>query len=132
MSDMTGIRDGERYVGGGSLRVYDTRAGRIGIAVGGDMMCSDCIRTLALSGADVIVNVADPVLDANTGISARAKAYEFGVPIAVCANRSAMLASPTGEMVFTSPKKVSVTTVRTDKEYRVITLRRRGKNKRGS
>ena len=124
---MTLIRDGEKYIGGGALRVYETRAGKIGIAVGGDMFSSDCIKTLALCGADVIVNVADPVLDSTTNISARAKAYEFGVPIAVCANKNAMLASPSGETVFTSPKKISVANVRTDKEYHIITLRRRGR-----
>ena len=127
ISDMTLIADGEKYLGGGSLRVYETHAGKIGVAVGSDMLSSDCVRTLALCGADVIVNVSDPIIDSNVGISARAKAYEFGLPIAVCANKNAMLASPSGEMVFTSPKKISVANVRMDKEFHLITQRRRGR-----
>ena len=127
ISDMNYVADGEKYIGGGALRVYETRAGKIGVAVAGDMFSSECIKTLALCGADVIINVSDPITDGNTGISARAKAYEFGVPIAVCAHKTAMLADIRGDMVFSSPEKVSVANVRTEKDYHVITVRRRGK-----
>ena len=127
ISDMISVREGDSYVGGGSLRVYETRAGKIGIIAGGDVFCSECIRTLAQCGADVIVSVCDPILDNNVGISARAKAYEFGVPIAVCANKNAMLALTSGELAFCSPKKVTVANVRVDKEYHLVTLRRRGR-----
>ncbi|MBP5308037.1 MAG: carbon-nitrogen hydrolase family protein [Clostridia bacterium] len=131
ISDMTTVAEKEKYVGGGTLRVYDTRAGKIGLAVGWDSLSSEVVKTLALCGADVIVNVADTVLGGITGVSARAKAYEFGVPIAVCAYRNAMLCGVEGEMVFSSPQKVSVATVGTGKDYHLVTLRRRGKKYNG-
>ena len=131
ISDMTTAYENEKYVGGGTLRVYDTRAGKIGVAVGWDALSSDCVKTLALCGADVIVNIADTVLGGITGVSSRAKAYEFGVPIAVCAYKNAMLCGTNGEMIFSSPQKISVATVRTEKDYHLVTLRRRGKKHNG-
>lgn len=130
ISDMTAVLNNEKYIGGGSLRVYDTRAGKIGIAVGGDAMISDCIKTLAASGADLIVNVADYIEDGNTQISARAKAYEFGVPIAVCARGNAMLAGADGRLIFGSPAKITAVNLKIERDYHVVTLRRRGKRKR--
>jgi len=130
ISDMVVVQDGDRYVGGGVLKVYDTRAGRIGLVVGDDVFSSDCVRTLSLCGADIIVCVTDKILDGNIGITARAKAYEFGVPVAVCANKTALLAGIDGEMIFTSPKKITVAGIKVEKDYHLITLRRRGKKQR--
>lgn len=127
ITDMNAIVDGERYVGGGGLHVYQTHAGRIGVIVGDDVFSSECVRSLAVCGADVIVAVCDPILDCNVGVSARAKAFEFGLPIAVCANKNSMLALPGGELAFCSPQRVTVASVRQDKEYHLVTLRRRGR-----
>lgn len=131
ISDMTIVPEGEKYIGGGSLRVYETRAGKIGIAVGWDAFSSDCVKTLANCGADIIVNVSDPIIDGNACVSARAKSYEFGVPIAVCAAKNAMLSNADGVMVFTSPQKVSIASVKIERDYHIITLRKRGKKYRG-
>ena len=131
ISDMNAVCDGEPYTAGGGLRVYDTHAGKIGVAVGEDVLFSDHVKALALCGADVIVNISDPVTDSIFGVSARAKAYEFGVPIAVCAYRYAALIGDGGETVFTSPQKISIANVRVGRDYHLITLRRRGKKYRG-
>lgn len=130
ISDMVVVRDGENYLGGGTLRVYDTKAGSLGVVVGEDVFSSECIRTLTLCGADLIVCVADAVTDGSYCLNARAKAYEFGVPIAVCANKTAMLADINGEMVFASPKKITHATVNVERDYHLITLRRRGRKRR--
>lgn len=130
ISDMTIVPDNEKYIGGGSLRVYDTKAGRIGLAVGGDAFSSECIRTLSSCGADYIVHIADPIEDGNAQISARAKAYEFGVPIAVCARGNAMLAAADGRLVFGSPQKITAVNLKIERDYHIITLRKRGKSRR--
>ena len=131
ISDMTAVSENQKYVCGGTLRVYDTHAGKIGLAVGWDGLSSDCVRVLAFCGADVIVNIADGILSGITGISSRAKAYEFGVPIAVCTYKNAMLCGVNGEMVFSSPQKVSVAAVRTEKDFHSVTFKRRGKKYTG-
>ena len=131
ISDMTVIRDGDKYTGGGALRVYDTHAGKTGVAVGADALSSECVKTLALCGADIIVNVSDGFEDGAAIVSARAKAYEFGVPIAICAYKNAALAGTDGNMIFTSPQKITTVNLKAEKDYHLITLRRRGKRRKG-
>ncbi len=130
ISDMTIVSEGERYIGGGGLRVYDTHAGKIGVAVGRDIISSECVRSLAACGADVIVNVMDEITDPCIPINARAKAYEFGVPVAACCKNLAFLATADGEMAFLSPDIMTLATLDTGRDYHTITVRKRGKYRR--
>ena len=126
ISDLLAVSEGEPFTCGAFYRVYDTRAGRVGVAVGSDGASSDCVRALASCGADVIVNIAEK-MDGKTLLSARAKALEFGTPIAVCAEGGACLAGTNGEALFASPMKISTFSVRPGRDYHVVTCRRRGK-----
>lgn len=132
ISDMNYIYGNGEYTAGSGFKVYDTRAGRIGVMIGDDGFFHDCARTLCLCGADVLLHISDPISGSVTGINARAKAYELGVPIGVCAHKCAMLVSATGEEVFTSPKPCTVASICPERSYNLLTMRRRGQKKKST
>ena len=58
VSDMVHAIDETEYAAGGSYRVYDTSAGKIGIIVSEDLYFFESTKVLASCDADVIVRVA--------------------------------------------------------------------------
>lgn len=54
VSDMLNAIDGE-YKSGAGLRVYETKVGRLGIAVAEDLYFPEILRTLAVCGSDLIL-----------------------------------------------------------------------------
>ncbi len=126
ISDMNYVWNEEKYIGGGGFRLFETKAGRIGVAVGNDVICNECVKALSQCGADIIVNISDGLLGGSIGVIARSRAFEFGLPVAVCASKASLLALPNGQMAFCSPAKVTSVEVRTDKNYNIVSMRRRG------
>lgn len=124
VSDMLHAIDGE--VGSGaSLRVYDTKIGRMGVAVAEDLIFPEVIRSLAVCGSDFIVCPFGQTGEIHRSIL-RASAYCFGVPILFCAENYAMLAEASGEISFASPQSPAFTTLKNKKEYHLVETRRRG------
>lgn len=124
--DMNSTRAGDGYTAGAELSVCRDGKRKIGIIVGNDIYSGECVKTLALSGAEIIVNVADPVTSALRGVFARARAYEYGVPVAVCAHKQALVAGVDGKIAFSSPSKISTVEIPSVYNYRAVTVRRRG------
>ena len=123
VSDMLHAIDSEIACGAG-LRVYETRAGKIGVAVADDLRFPSVIHSLAVCGSDCIVCPTAQIRDIH-GVLARSHAYCFGVPILLCARGYALAASAEGEIVFSSPLKSSVFDLPTTKEYHLVETRRR-------
>ncbi len=124
VSDMLHAIDGQ--VGSGaSLRVYDTKIGRIGVAVAEDLIFPDVIRSLAVCGSDFIVCPFGKTEEIHASIL-RADAYCFGVPILFCADNYCMLAESSGELAFASPQSPAFTVLKNKKEYHLVETRRRG------
>lgn len=124
ISDMLHVTDGE--VGSGaSLKLYDTKIGKMGVAVADDLHFPDTVRALVLCGCDFIVCPFGRV-DNLQSVLLRAYAYCYGVPILFCGIGYCMLAEPSGEIVFASPQSPVYTGFENKKEYHVIETRRRG------
>ncbi len=125
VSDMLHVIDGK--VGAGAhLRVYETKIGKVGIAVGEDIHFPDVIKSLALCGSDIIVCPYGTMTSTLEQTLLRAYAYCFGVPILFCGAGYSMIADYMGNIAFASPMCNVTADFENKKEYHLIETRRRG------
>ncbi len=124
VSDMLNVIDNE--VGSGaSLRVYETKIGRMGLVVAEDLYFPDVISSLAICGADFIVcpyGIAEGI----ESVLCRSASFYYGIPVALCSVGYALVAEPSGELSFSSPCSPCYANVETPREYHLIETRRRG------
>ena len=126
VSDMLNVIDGE--VGAGAtLRIYDTKIGRMGIAVEEDILFPETVKSLALCGSDFIVCPFTRVRDTLTQTLLRAYGYLYGIPILFCGVGYSMIADMGGSICFASPQSPIIENVKIEKEYHLVETRRRGK-----
>ncbi len=123
VSDMLHAIDHEIACGAG-LRVYETQAGKIGVAVADDLRFPSVIHSLVVCGSDCIVCPIARIQDIHS-VLARSHAYCFGVPILLCGRGYALVASSDGKIAFATPLKTAVFDVKTTKEYHLVETRRR-------
>ena len=126
VSDMAHTIDESEFVSGGNFRVYDTESGKIGIIVGEDLFFPETARVLSLCDAHVIVCVFKNVDSPMPQVMLRAGAFANGVVTLLCAKKCAMIADITGKVTLASNKDVIGTDIKIEKDYRLISSRRRG------
>ena len=80
VSDMLNAVDGE-YSSGAGLRVYETRAGRLGVAVAEDIYFPELLRTLAVCGSDIVLCPFGVVSDFTESLLLRSAGFSYGVPM---------------------------------------------------
>ena len=125
VSDMLNVIDGE--VGSGAaLKIYETGAGRMGVAVADDLNFPDVVKSLAVCGCDFIVCPYGRLTDSLQSVLLRAYAYCYGVPIFFCGVGYAMIADVSGSIAFASPQSPVYTNFENVKEYHLVETRRRG------
>ena len=124
VSDMLNVVDGEVSCGA-ALRVYETKAGRMGVVVAEDLHFPEVIRSLAVCGSDFIVCPYTRV-DELQSVLLRANAYCYGVPIFFCAEGYAQIADVSGRIAFASPQSPVFAEFKPVKEYHLVETRRRG------
>ena len=123
VSDMLHVIDGE--LGSGALlRVYDTKIGKIGVAVADDLRFPDVIKALAVCGSDIIVCPNGIVSSIHTALL-RAHAYCFGVPLLLCADGYAAIANPDGALALATPQSPQTVEIAVRKEYHLVETRLR-------
>lgn len=126
-----GVSDALHSVDGGcgcgaALRVYETKAGKMGVIVDEDLYFPDVIKALAMCGSDFIVCPFDGATDGLQSVLLRASAYYYGVPLLFCADGYGMIADSTGEALFASPQSPVSAEFGNRKEYHLVETRRRG------
>ena len=112
-------------IAGAAVRVYETKAGRMGVAVAEDLYFPDVVKSLSVCGCDFIVCPfarADSVEECII----RAVAYCYGVPVFFCAQKCARIADISGELAFESAQSPIVTQFTAKKEYHLVETRWRG------
>ncbi len=125
VSDMLYAVDGE--IGcGAELRIYETKLGKMGVLVGEDLYFEEGGRALVLCGCDFIVCPFGRVTGELQSALLRADAFRLGVPIFLCGEGYAAVASPKGELVFSSPENGAAWEYAIEREYHLIERRRRG------
>ena len=125
VSDMAHAVDDGEFVAGGNFRVYDTSKGKIGILICEDLFFPEAARVLALCDADVIVCLFKKIDFNMPQIMIRALSFANGVVMALCAKNYATISDIRGNIVFASSKDVVSTQVKIEKDYHLISSRRR-------
>ena len=125
VSDMTHAVDGQVSCGAG-LRVYDTKIGRVGVAVAEDIVFPQVVDSLAACGSDLILCPYAQVVDMTPQLLARAYAYLYGVPIVLCGVGYSMIADADGNVAFATPQNTAVFSLDRRREYHLVETRKRG------
>ena len=102
ISDMTTAYEDSPYMPGGSGKLFDCSAGKIGICVGDDIYQYDLIRSFAVCGADAVVSVRREKPKEIDGVLLRAYAYLTGLPILMLADKKCVAADVKGELTQSS------------------------------
>lgn len=124
VSDMLNVVDGGVSCGA-ALRVYETKAGKMGVIVAEDLLFPEVAKSLAVCGSDFIV-CPYLKLDELQSVLLRATAYFYGVPIFFCCDGYAMVAEASGRISFASPQSPVCAEFKPVKEYHLVETRRRG------
>lgn len=126
VSDMVHSIDDSEFVPGGNLRVYDASCGKIGIIVCEDLFFPEVPRVLTLCDADIIISVFKNLDGSMPQVMLRAGAFSNGVNMALCAKNYACLSDARGNITVAGTGDIIKTKVKTEKDYRLISSRRRG------
>ena len=125
VSDMLNVVDGDGN-SGAALKVYDTKAGKIGVIVAEDLCFPEVVKSLTLCGADVIVCPYGVVENGVESVLVRAYAFCYGAPICFCGIGYSAIGGVDGGLAFASPAGVAVAELEGVKEYHLVETRRRG------
>ena len=112
--------------GGAFLKVYETSAGRIGIAVAEDLYFTEVFRTLAVCGSDVALCPCSSAASGAETVLLRAAAFSYGMPACLCSRGYACVADTNGETAFSSPCSPSFYSVERGGEFHLVEWRQRG------
>lgn len=128
--DMTRVFGGEKYKSGADMGLFFTRGGRVGVCIENDIYFPECISSLATCGCDAVVAIMEQAKDGIPPLLARAYAYLYGVPVVMCAGRTAFFASSDG-CLATSTRPVTLFETDGKKGCRLVTLRLKGAGEDG-
>lgn len=125
ISDMLNAVDGE-FGSGAGLRVYETKIGRLGVAVAEDLYFPEILRTLAVCGSDYILCPFGVVSDYTESLLLRAGAFSYGVAMCLCGTGYSQIADISGATLFSSPDSPVEFSFEKKQEYHLVETRRRG------
>ena len=126
VTDMAHSIDQSEYAAGGSLRVYDTGAGKIGLIILEDLFFPETARVLTLCDADIIICLFKKLENSMPQIFLRSGAFSNGVAMAMCAKNYACVADIRGNIALASSADIVKTKIKIEKDYHLISSRKRG------
>lgn len=126
VTDMAHSIDDSEFVAGGNFRVYDTTAGKIGIIVAEDLFFPESARVLALCDADFIICIFKKLDSFMPEIMLRAGAFANGVAMSLISKEGVTIADLRGKIALSSCNDVVKTKIEIEKDYHLISSRRRG------
>lgn len=126
VSDMVNRIDGSEYRSGAGIKIFDTKAGKLGIVVAEDLYFPQVLETLSVCGAEVALSVFETLNEGLELTLIRAGAFFYGIPVCMCAYGYAQAADPMGKLRFSSPRSPCVYDLEREQEYHIIETRRRG------
>ena len=122
VSDMLHVIDGECSAGA-HVKAYETKLGKMGVIVARDLYFPETIKALALCGCAWIVCPFDKRISALDRSYVSVYAHIYGLPILLCGDNFSMLASPRGEVVFSSPMSPVTINYAEKREYHLVETR---------
>ena len=122
VSDMLHAIDGECSAGA-NLKAYETKIGKVGIIVAKDLYFSETLKALALCGATLIICPFDRGITPLERAYVCVYAHAYGLPIFLCGEGFSMIASPNGELLFSSPLSPVFANYTEKREYHLVEMR---------
>lgn len=123
--DMNHVLDCEEYKSGSTLGFYKVNGCKIGVCIENDLLFPDTIKSLAMCGCNAIVVILEEVRDNLPPLLIRAYSYLYGVPLVMCAGKTAYFADISGA-IATSTQNVTLFEVSPQSRYHIVTTRQKG------
>ena len=128
---LSGVSDMTHSMGGGlssgaGLRVYDTKLGKMGVAVAEDILFPEVMSALAACGSDFIVCPFGLLQNTMPQVLLRAYAYLYGVPIFLCGVGYSVAVAVDGAVALATPQSPTSFLFENRKEFHLIETRKRG------
>ena len=125
ISDMNFVLDSEEIKSGAGLGVYSVGGYKIGLCIENDLYFPDAFKALALCGCNVVVALMEEIKNTLPALIIRTYSYLYGVPIIMCAGKTAFFSEVSGELA-TSTMPVSYFDVTPCPHYRKVNMRTKG------
>lgn len=125
ISDMNYILDNEELKSGAGLGVYSVGGYKIGLCIENDLLFPDAFKALALCGCSAVVVFMEEIKNILPALIIRTYSYLYGIPVIMCAGKTAFFSEVTGELA-TSSLPVSYFDVSPCSRYRKVTMRTKG------
>ncbi|MBD5584466.1 MAG: hypothetical protein HDQ88_05240 [Clostridia bacterium] len=125
ISDMLHVIDCEDFKSGSSLGFYRVNGCKVGLCIENDLLFPDTVKSLAMCGCNVIVAVLEEIRDNVPALLIRAYSYLYGIPIVMCAGKTAYFADISGA-IATSTQKITLFEVSPKNQYHLVTTRVKG------
>lgn len=125
ISDMTRVLDGEEYKSGAHLGLYKINGFKLGVCIGNDLLFPDTFKCLSECGCGAVAVLLDELHDGNPPLLIRAYSYLYGVPVVMCAGKTAYFADVSGA-IASSNQNCTLFDVSPQNRYRAVTTRIRG------
>lgn len=126
VTDMAHSIDDGEFVAGGSFRVYDTSAGKIGVIISEDLFFPETARVLTLCDADFIVCLFKSLDGFMPEIMLRASAFANGVAMALVSKNRVTIADIKGSVALSTTSDMVNAKIKIEKDFHLISSRRRG------
>ncbi len=114
------------YQGGGTYKVYQTSACKIGVIVDGDIKNFEAVKSMALCDADLIVIVSKEEEKKEHNFLIRAYAYLFGISVVILTKTGVIASDILGEICGKSLEKQSNIIIPVKRQYVLTKVKRRG------
>ena len=126
ITDSLFVMDNENFKSGAGVGVYSACGYKVGLCVENDLLFPEVIKTLSLCGCNLVVAVLSELKNAMPPLLIRAYAYLYGVPVLMCAGKTAYFADTAG-VIATSKQDVCLFETDIKNDYHVVSTRVRGK-----
>ena len=125
ISDMNHVIDCEDFKSGSSLGFYKINGCKVGLCIENDLLFPDVVKSLTMCGCNVIIAVMEELRDGVPPLLIRAYAYLYGVPVVMCAGKTAYFADISGA-IATSTQEITLFEVNPVNKYHLVTTRTKG------
>lgn len=125
ISDMTHVLDGEEFKSGASLGFYKINGCKVGLCIENDLLFPDTFKSLSMCGCNAVVVLLEEIRDNIPPLLIRAYSYLYGVPVIMCAGKTAYFADISGA-IATSTQNTTLFEVSHKNQYHLVTTRTKG------
>lgn len=125
VSDMIYSLDDSEFIPGSGNRVYDTSKGKIGIIISDDLFFPEISESLSSQNADLIICLFKKTDGYMPLTVARALSYMCGVNFACVFGNVSFLCDIKGNVISSNSPLFKANT-ESEKEFRMVTLKKRG------